>query len=89
MDPRYSRIEHPSSQPRPQSTASSEMTVITSQPWALTRNTEHSQHWEMFQPRTDADAERIQLPPLKQVESPVLRGDVNMFTNLYIGFSRP
>lgn len=83
MDPRYSRIEPPSSQPRPQSTASSEMTVLTSQPWALTRNTEHSRDWEMFQPRTDADAQLIQLPPLKQVESLVLRGGVDMFTDLY------
>lgn len=67
MDPRYSRIEPPSSQPRPQSTASSVMTILTSQPWTLTRNTEHSQDWEMFQPRSDPEGQPIQLPPLKQV----------------------
>lgn len=65
MDPRYSRIESPSSQPKPYSAASSEMTILTSQPWSLTRNTDHFRDWEMFQPRTDAQL--VQLPSLKQV----------------------
>lgn len=80
MDPRYSRIESPSSQPKPYSAASSEMTILTSQPWSLTRNTDHFRDWEMFQPRTDAQL--VQLPSLKQVESLVLHEGVGMLTDL-------
>ena len=65
MDPRSSKTESPSSKLKPYSTAPSEMTVITSQPWNLTRGPEQLRDWEMFRPRTEAQS--VKLPSICQV----------------------